>query len=85
MAKEMRAANFMMGSVQPEYTLFSPPTLGAFRANQKSINAGSAVVHMDRQKVQGVSEGNPLLKGKAEFITNNMQQLKWIQPTPVAF
>ena len=78
MAKEMRAANFKMGSVQPEYSLVSPPTLGGFRANQKSITAGSKVVHMDRLKTCGVSEGNPLLKGKAEFITNNMQQLKWI-------
>jgi hypothetical protein len=84
MAKEMRAANFKMGSVQPEYTLVSPPALVGFRSNQTSINAGSSVVHMDRSKVQGVSEGNPLLKGKTEFITNNMEQLRWIQPTPVA-
>jgi len=90
LSRQMRAANFKMGSILPEHDRvksieLSKPGEGSFRPNAKSIIAGSALIHSDKIKAQGVSEGNPLLmKGKADFVTNNMQQIKWIQPTPVS-
>lgn len=83
MARHMRAANFKMGSVQPEHDRMhsielARPSDSNFRANPKSINAASQLIHNDRVKTMGVSEGNPLNKGKRDFVTNNMQQMKWI-------
>lgn len=87
-AKLMRAANFKMGSILPEHDRMHSIELArpndSFRPNPKSINAASQLIHNDRQKTMGVSEGNPLLKGKRDFVTNNMANLKWIQPTPVS-
>ena len=81
----MRAANFSMGSVLPEHHLLNGAKLApeSFRPNPKSINAASQLIH-STNKCSGVSEGNPLMKGKnSDFVTNNMQQIRWIQPTPV--
>jgi len=86
----MRAANFKMGSILPEHDRMKAielqkPIEGSFRPSAKGINAGTTLIHNERIKSNGVSEGNPLLmKGKTDFITNNMQQIRWIQPTPVS-
>ena len=84
-SKMMRAANFGLGSILPEHNKASAPQLAGFRANSRSINAASTLIHNPVSKVQGVSEGNPLMKGKGNYLTEYMDSIKWIQPRPVAY
>jgi len=70
MSRMMRAANFNMGSIPSEQNY----------AARTISHSGPLNSH---RKATGVSEGNRLMKGKGDYLSQYMAQVKWVQPKPV--
>jgi len=93
-ALQMRAANFKTGSHLPETQQYAMPKLESTGATSGSSSLGQVPKRVDFKQnakamlpsmhAQGVSAGNNISRGKADFQTVNQSYVRWIQPKATA-
>ena len=88
----MRAANFKMGSILPEYNNYRPQnlernnsgTIGLQQASGGPIFKPAIRQGTISQNPHQVSAGNNIARGKGSFSTVNQEFTNWIQPSGLA-